>query len=99
MSYSDHNIKLDWTIPVLTKLGNFVTEFDCKIEFACSEEGRGEWDWEVTEIEIEECSFHKRHFITKESDSFMWEVLMRGIKQDTEQLHERIVERIEEYAW
>jgi hypothetical protein len=29
----------------------------------------------------------------------LWEVLMRGIKQDTEQLHERIVERIEEYAW
>jgi hypothetical protein len=99
MNSSDHCIKLNWTIPVLTKLGNFVTEFDCKIEFSCSEEGRGEWDWEVSEIQIEDSPWYKGHSVTKQSDLYLWEVLMRGIKQDTEQLHERIVERIEEYAW
>jgi hypothetical protein len=98
MAYREHNITLNLTLPVLTKLGNFVCEFDCKISFSCSEDDRDAWDWEVTEIEIEDCPWYTGHTITKQSDPYLFDVLLRGIKRDDARIHERIVERIAEAA-
>ena len=94
MAYRETSIKLDKTLAVLTKLGNFVTEFDCRVEFSCWEDDRDSWDWEVNEIEIAECPFYKGHSITKESDPVLWEALMRGIEADREYIYEQIVDRV-----
>jgi hypothetical protein len=98
MAYNECSITVDWTLPIITKLGNFICEFDCKINFACWEDDWDEWAWEARTIEITECSFHPRHTFNKHTDPFMWEVCMRGIKQDFAKLDERIVERVREAA-
>lgn len=98
MTYREQSISITWTLPILTKLGNFVSEFDCTIDFACWENDRDDWDWEPRAITLDKCQWHERHTITKAADPYMWDVLLRGIAHDEVGIAERLLERVREAA-
>ena len=98
MAYGEQHITIETTLPVLTKLGNFICEFDCKVTFACWEIDRDEWDWEPREVTMEGCSFYKEHSFDKKSDPIMWEVVLRALGKEDDHIAERLTERLREAA-
>jgi len=98
MAYGEQNITLGATLPVLTKRGNFICEFDCEIDFACWESDRDEWDWEPRTVRMTSCSLYKEHSFDDKSDPAMWEVVLRALKHEDDYIAERIHELLREAA-
>ena len=98
MQDNEQNITLRTTLPVLTKRGNFICEFDCQIDFACWEYKTDEWDWEPRTVRIEGCDFYKGHSFDDKSDPAMWEIVLRALKHEDDYIAERLHELLREAA-
>ena len=95
---SQGDVKLEWTIELVTPTGGCFGEIDAVINADyCDEDGNVAW--EVSCVTVE-CFAGKPEFkITAESDPEMWAILKRCIMADFQAINEAIADKVSDYAW
>ncbi len=97
---SEYQLTLEWTLPVCVRklepvLGwklVHVHDLDATLTIHYWEIDDRRHEWEVSHARIDGI------IITKDSDPIVWELIKRAVKKDFAAMHERIQERIHEFA-
>lgn len=93
-------LTLEWTLPVCVRKLEPITgwrnvhvhDLDATLTIHYWEVEDRDYEWEVAHGIIDDI------IVTKDSDPVIWELIQRAVKTDFAAIHERIQERIHDYA-